>query len=187
MKRSGCSCKLEDDNNDEYRFRPSGDRALDAMAVRHRCRHEVNFGNTKTGCFVIFLARRRSLFNPTCCAMLKSSLDYAVSPGAEAIATGHYACRWTARRGAGELHKGADPNKDQSYFFVPAATAPAAPGAVPLGELQQASGRCAEGIASQIQLPNARKKDSTGICFIGERLFRELLCSAGLPTQPGVR
>ena len=83
-------------------------------------------------------------------------------------------------RGA-ELHKGAAPNKDQSYFLYRLQPHQLRPALFPLGELHKPQVR---EIASQIKLPNARKKDSTGICFIGERPFREFL-QRYLPTQPG--
>ena len=128
----------------------------------------------------------------------KAFLDHALRLGAEKIATGHYArvrrvpagtgepmghdgpSRPTARDGAHsreragqfQLLKGMDPAKDQSYFLHRLTQAQLAKTLFPLGELHKTEVRR---IAEQIGLPNAQKKDSTGICFIGERPFREFL------------
>jgi tRNA-specific 2-thiouridylase len=91
--------------------------------------------------------------------------------GAEKIATGHYA-RVRERGGAFELLKGLDPAKDQSYFLHRLNQAQLSKTLFPVGELAKTEVRR---IAAEIQLPNAKKKDSTGICFIGERPFREFL------------
>jgi tRNA-uridine 2-sulfurtransferase len=101
----------------------------------------------------------------------KAFLDHAMRLGAQKIATGHYA---RVREGAGgfELLKGLDPAKDQSYFLHRLNQAQLARTLFPLGELHKTEVRR---IAQQIGLPNAKKKDSTGICFIGERPFREFL------------
>jgi len=101
----------------------------------------------------------------------KAFLDHAIRLGAECIATGHYA-RVRERAGRFELLKGLDPLKDQSYFLHRLSQAQLAKTLFPVGELPKTEVRR---IATEIGLPNAKKKDSTGICFIGERPFREFL------------
>lgn len=101
----------------------------------------------------------------------KAFLDHAMRLGAEKIATGHYA-RVRERAGRFELLKGLDPLKDQSYFLHRLNQAQLSRTLFPVGELPKTEVRR---IAAEIGLPNAKKKDSTGICFIGERPFREFL------------
>ena len=101
----------------------------------------------------------------------KAFLDHAMRLGAECIATGHYA-RVRERQGRFELLKGLDPLKDQSYFLHRLSQAQLAKTLFPVGKLPKTEVRR---IAAEIGLPNAKKKDSTGICFIGERPFREFL------------
>ncbi len=101
----------------------------------------------------------------------KAFLDHALRLGAERIATGHYA-RVRERSGRFELLKGLDPAKDQSYFLHRLNQAQLARTLFPVGELRKTEVRR---LAAEIGLPNAKKKDSTGICFIGERPFREFL------------
>ena len=103
----------------------------------------------------------------------KAFLDHAMRLGAEKIATGHYArVRKNEATGLHELLKGRDPAKDQSYFLHRLNQAQLSKSLFPVGELHKTEVRR---IADEIGLPNARKKDSTGICFIGERPFREFL------------
>ncbi len=101
----------------------------------------------------------------------KAFLDHALRLGADKIATGHYA-RVRQRAAAFELLKGLDPLKDQSYFLHRLNQAQLSKTMFPIGELPKTEVRR---IAAEIGLPNATKKDSTGICFIGERPFREFL------------
>ena len=101
----------------------------------------------------------------------KAFLDHAMSLGAQAIATGHYA-RVRHEGGRVQLLKAVDASKDQSYFLHRLTQAQLTTVLFPLGEIPKTEVRK---IAEQIGLPNARKKDSTGICFIGERPFREFL------------
>ena len=110
----------------------------------------------------------------------KAFLDHAMTLGADHIATGHYA----RVRQAGdrfELLKALDHTKDQSYFLHRLNQAQLSQTLFPLGEINKTEVRR---IALELGLPNATKKDSTGICFIGERPFREFL-NRYLPTQPG--
>ena len=105
----------------------------------------------------------------------KAFLDHAFSVGADKIATGHYARVREVARAVGhefQLLKGLDPSKDQSYFLHRLNQGQLSKTWFPVGELHKAEVRR---IASEIGLPNAKKKDSTGICFIGERPFREFL------------
>ena len=110
----------------------------------------------------------------------KAFLDHAMRLGAEKIATGHYA-RVRERDGSFELLKGLDPLKDQSYFLHRLSQAQLAKTLFPVGELPKTEVRR---IAAEVGLPNAKKKDSTGICFIGERPFREFL-NRYLANSPG--
>ena len=114
----------------------------------------------------------------------KAFLDHAVRMGAERIATGHYARVRTVGEGEAarhELLRGVDRAKDQSYFLHRLTQQQLARAMFPLGHLRKPQVR---EIADRLGLPNAKKKDSTGICFIGERPFREFL-NRYLPTRPG--
>ncbi|MCZ8176301.1 MAG: tRNA 2-thiouridine(34) synthase MnmA [Burkholderiaceae bacterium] len=102
----------------------------------------------------------------------KAFLDHAMRLGAKKIATGHYARVRQAADGSFQLLKGLDPAKDQSYFLHRLNQAQLSRTLFPVGGLHKTEVRR---IAAEIGLPNARKKDSTGICFIGERPFREFL------------
>ena len=110
----------------------------------------------------------------------KAFLDHAMHLGAEKIATGHYA-RVRQRAGQFELLKGLDSDKDQSYFLHRLNQAQLARTLFPIGEMKKTEVRR---MAAEIGLPNAKKKDSTGICFIGERPFREFL-KRYLQAEPG--
>lgn len=110
----------------------------------------------------------------------KAFLDYAVELGADFIATGHYARRRLTGERA-ELLKGLDPNKDQSYFLHAVNSEQFAKTLFPVGELPKSRVR---EIARQHELITHDKKDSTGICFIGERRFKDFL-QRYLPAQPG--
>ena len=110
----------------------------------------------------------------------KAFLDHALRLGADKIATGHYA-RVTEDNGLFKLLKGLDPAKDQSYFLNRLNQYQLSKSIFPVGELCKTEVRR---IAEEIGLPNARKKDSTGICFIGERPFREFL-HRYLANKPG--
>ncbi|WP_315139486.1 tRNA 2-thiouridine(34) synthase MnmA [Achromobacter marplatensis] len=115
----------------------------------------------------------------------KAFLDHAMALGAEHIATGHYArVREVPAESGGtqfQLLKALDASKDQSYFLHRLNQAQLSRTLFPLGEIHKTEVRR---IAHEIGLHNAAKKDSTGICFIGERPFREFL-NRYLPTEPG--
>ena len=110
----------------------------------------------------------------------KAFLDHAMKLGADYIATGHYA-RVREVNGQFQLLKAMDASKDQSYFLHRLNQQQLANTLFPLGEIHKTEVRK---IAEQLQLPNAKKKDSTGICFIGERPFREFL-NRYLSYKPG--
>jgi tRNA-specific 2-thiouridylase len=110
----------------------------------------------------------------------KAFLDYAMMLGADLIATGHYVRRRDID-GRTELLKGLDPNKDQSYFLHAVGGEQIAKTLFPVGELEKPEVRA---IAEKYGLATAKKKDSTGICFIGERRFSDFL-KQYLPAQPG--
>ena len=111
----------------------------------------------------------------------KAFLDYAMLLGADLIATGHYARVRENPVGKFELMKAVDASKDQSYFLHRLNQAQLSKTLFPLGEIHKTEVRK---IAEQLKLPNATKKDSTGICFIGERPFREFL-NRYLSYKPG--
>ncbi len=178
----------EDDDDDAYCS--SRQDFLDAASVADVLGIEiehVNFAaDYKDRVFAEFLREYQAGRTPNpdvlCNAEIKfkAFLDHALRLGAERIATGHYA-RVRERSGAFELLKGLDPLKDQSYFLHRLNQAQLARTLFPVGELPKTEVRR---IAAEIGLPNARKKDSTGICFIGERPFREFL-NRYLASSPG--
>jgi len=178
----------EDDDDGDY----CNSRAdlIDAAAVADVLGIEIEHVNFaaeyKERVFAQFLREYRAGRTPNpdvlCNAEIKFNafLDHALRLGAEAIATGHYArvIHNGARVGRNphgtlfELHKGVDAGKDQSYFLHRLTQKQLARALFPLGELHKSQVRQ---MAADMRLPNARKKDSTGICFIGERPFRAFL------------
>ncbi|MBK6615165.1 tRNA 2-thiouridine(34) synthase MnmA [Ottowia sp.] len=180
----------EDDDDDAYCS--SRQDFLDAAAVADVLGIEIEHVNFaaeyKDRVFAEFLREYSAGRTPNpdvlCNAEIKfkAFLDHAVRLGAEKIATGHYArVRFNAATQRHELLKGLDPAKDQSYFLHRLNQAQLARTLFPVGELRKTEVRR---LAAEIGLPNARKKDSTGICFIGERPFREFL-NRYLQTKPG--
>jgi tRNA-specific 2-thiouridylase len=110
----------------------------------------------------------------------KAFLEYALMLGADYIATGHYTRRGVCD-GRSTLLKGLDTNKDQSYFLHAVGHAELDRSLFPVGELEKPEVRR---LALEHGLATAKKKDSTGICFIGERRFKDFL-QQYLPAQPG--
>lgn len=110
----------------------------------------------------------------------KAFLNFALDLGADYIATGHYA-RISCRNGQYQLLKGVDQNKDQSYFLYTLGQAQLAKCLFPLGSMEKPEVRA---LARNAGFENCTKKDSTGICFIGERKFRTFL-SRFLTAKPG--
>jgi tRNA-uridine 2-sulfurtransferase len=178
----------EDDDDSEYCS--SNIDFVDAAAVADVLGIEiehVNFAaDYKDRVFAEFLCEYQAGRTPNpdvlCNAEIKfkAFLDHALRLGADRIATGHYA-RVREREGRFDLLKGLDPAKDQSYFLHRLTQAQLAKTLFPVGELKKTEVRR---IAAEIGLPNAKKKDSTGICFIGERPFREFL-NRYLKHEPG--
>ncbi|MDN6318401.1 MAG: tRNA 2-thiouridine(34) synthase MnmA [Marinobacter sp.] len=113
----------------------------------------------------------------------RAFLDYAITLGADYIATGHYTRQRPLADGSGkaQLLKGLDGNKDQSYFLHAVSGDRIARTLFPVGELEKPEVRK---IAEQQGFVTHDKKDSTGICFIGERKFSDFL-KQYLPAQPG--
>jgi len=110
----------------------------------------------------------------------KAFMQHALQLGADKIATGHYA-RIIETAGHYQLHKSVDLNKDQSYFLCQLTQAQLAKSVFPLGNMHKPEVRR---LAAEHNLAVHAKKDSTGICFIGERPFKEFL-SQYIPIQKG--
>ncbi|WP_121611619.1 tRNA 2-thiouridine(34) synthase MnmA [Mesobacillus foraminis] len=110
----------------------------------------------------------------------KAFLEHALSLGADYLATGHYA-QVEFRDGEYKMLRGLDENKDQTYFLNQLSQDQLKRVMFPIGSLEKSKVR---EIAKEANLATAAKKDSTGICFIGERNFKEFL-SNYLPAQPG--
>jgi tRNA-specific 2-thiouridylase len=178
----------EDDDDDEYCS--SRQDWLDAASVADVIGIEieaVNFAaEYRERVFAEFLREYSAGRTPNpdvlCNAEIKfkAFLDHALALGAQRIATGHYA-RIRSIDGRHELLRAVDDSKDQSYFLHRLSQEQLARTLFPLGELRKTEVRA---IAQRIGLSNAAKRDSTGICFIGERPFRAFL-GRYLPTQPG--
>jgi tRNA-specific 2-thiouridylase len=178
----------EDDDDDEYCSTRQdfidAAAAADVIGIEFEA---VNFAaEYKDRVFASFLHEYSAGRTPNpdvlCNAEIKfkAFLDHAMRMGAEQIATGHYA-RVRDVNGEFQLLRGLDASKDQSYFLHRLSQAQISKAVFPVGELQK---REVREIAMQAKLPNHAKKDSTGICFIGERPFREFL-ERYLPRQPG--
>ncbi len=178
------------DEDDGTEYCTAKDDLIDAAAV---CRklgiplHTANFAAEYwDNVFEHFLEEYRAGRTPNpdilCNREIKFKvfLDYAKKLGADRIATGHYV-RQAVKNGRPRLFKGLDENKDQSYFLHAVPEAAIARTLFPVGELEKPAVRA---LAEQHDLITARKKDSTGICFIGERRFRDFL-QQYLPAQPG--
>lgn len=170
-------CRAEDDRRD-------------AVAVSGRLGLPIHFRDFSSqywsGVFEHFLAEYAAGRTPNPDVLcnreikFKHFLDAAHELGAEFIATGHYA-RVREHDGAWQLLRAVDRSKDQSYFLHQLGQTQLAATLFPLGDLIKTDVRR---IATEAGLPTAAKKDSTGICFIGERDFREFL-SQYLPAKPG--
>jgi tRNA-specific 2-thiouridylase len=179
----------EDDDDSEYCA--SNADFVDAAAVADVIGIEiehVNFAaDYKDRVFAAFLTEYRAGRTPNpdvlCNAEIKfkAFLDHAMRLGADAIATGHYARTRRLPSGEVQLLRGLDAAKDQSYFLHRLTQAQLRNVTFPVGALPKHEVRR---IAAEARLPNAAKRDSTGICFIGERPFREFL-SRYLKQEPG--
>ena len=137
--------------------------------------------------FEYFLAEYRAGRTPNPDVMcnkeikFKAFLDYAMELGADYVATGHYAQVRTDENGIVHMLRGADNNKDQTYFLSQLTQEQLKKTMFPLGHLEKPEVRK---IAEKAGLATAKKKDSTGICFIGEKNFKKFL-GEYLPAQPG--
>ncbi len=177
----------EDDDRDEYcSTRQDLVDAAAAADVVGIDLEAVNFAaEYKDRVFAEFLREYSAGRTPNpdvlCNAEIKfrAFLEHAMRLGADKIATGHYAR--VAADGSYRLLKGKDGTKDQSYFLHRLTQAQLSRVLFPLGELRKTEVRR---LAREAGLPNHAKKDSTGICFIGERPFREFL-GRYLPKAPG--
>jgi tRNA-specific 2-thiouridylase len=178
----------EDDDTDEYCT--AREDLIDAVAVADRLGIDIDAVNFsaeyRERVFHNFLSEYQAGRTPNpdvlCNAEIKfkAFLDHALSMGADWIATGHYARVRRTPHGY-ELLKAADASKDQSYFLYRLNQAQLARTLFPLGEWRK---REVRELARKLELANHAKRDSTGICFIGERPFREFLMRY-LPTAPG--
>jgi len=172
----GC-CAVEEDLNEADRACRHLDIALHTVNFSHEYWEQV---------FEHFLAEYRAGRTPNPDVLcnreikFKAFLDHALGLGAHWIATGHYAR--TVRTGRRVLMRtGADVHKDQSYFLYALDQHALGRSLFPVGGLEKARVRT---IAREASLPNHARRDSTGICFIGERRFRAFLARF-LPAQPG--
>lgn len=111
----------------------------------------------------------------------KAFLDYAMQLGADFVATGHYAQVERDENGLSHMLRGIDQNKDQTYFLSQLSQEQLEKTMFPLGGMEKKEVR---DIAERANLATAKKKDSTGVCFIGEKNFKEFL-GKYLPAQPG--
>ena len=178
----------EDDDDDEYCS--TRQDLIDAVSVADTIGipiEAVNFSKEyKDRVFGYFLREYEAGRTPNpdilCNSEIKfkAFLEHAISLGADTIATGHYA-KIQETNGEYKLLKADDRSKDQSYFLHRLNQAQLSKAMFPLGSILKSEVR---DIARQHNLSNHAKKDSTGICFIGERPFREFL-NRYLPTQPG--
>ena len=178
----------EDDDDDEYCS--SREDLIDAVAAADVIGisiEAVNFAREyKDRVFSYFLREYEAGRTPNpdilCNSEIKfkAFLDHAMRLGADAIAMGHYA-KVREQDGLFQLLKADDASKDQSYFLHRLNQAQLSKALFPLGKLLKTEVR---EIARKHGLANHAKRDSTGICFIGERPFREFL-NRYLPTQPG--
>ena len=180
----------EDDDTDEYCT--SREDLVDAAAVADVIGIEleaVNFAaDYRERVFAHFLSEYEAGRTPNpdvlCNSEIKfrAFLDHALTLGADRIATGHYVrVRRAPEGGDVELLKAVDGGKDQSYFLHRLSQAQLAPALFPLGEIHK---RDVRALARREGIPTWAKKDSTGICFIGERPFRDFLARY-LPRVPG--
>ena len=178
------------EDDDDERYCSTREDLVDAVSVAEKIGIDieaVNFAaEYRERVFASFLTEYRAGRTPNpdvmCNAEIKfkAFLDHAMALGAQRIATGHYA-RVAERDGRFVLLKGLDASKDQSYFLHRLTQAQLARTLFPVGHLPKTQVRQ---IAREAGLPNHAKRDSTGICFIGERPFREFL-SRYLPREPG--
>jgi len=178
------------DEDDGTEYCTAIEDLADAQAVADKIGiklHSVNFAAEYwDNVFEYFLAEYKAGRTPNpdilCNREIKFKvfIEYAERLGADAIATGHYA-RTRSEAGRTELLKGEDDNKDQTYFLAAVGEQEFSKTLFPIGDIEKSKVR---EIATEMGLKTHDKKDSTGICFIGERRFKDFL-STYLPAQPG--
>lgn len=179
------------DEDDGTEYCTAREDLADAQEVSDRLGiplHTVNFASEYWDrVFEVFLTEYAAGRTPNpdilCNQEIKfrAFLDYAEALGADLIATGHYA-RNECREGIHRLIKGDDPGKDQTYFIYTLGQSQLAKILFPVGDILKDEVRR---LADRAGFGNARKRDSTGICFIGERKFKDFLMRY-LPAQPGI-
>ncbi len=159
-------------------------RVCDRLEIPY---YTVNFAREyRERVFSYFLMEYRAGRTPNpdvlcnCEIKFKAFLDLALAAGADVMATGHYA-RLDKNGERVRLLRGIDASKDQTYFLAGLTQSQLAAALFPIGDLKKSEVRR---IAAEVELPVAAKKDSTGICFIGERSFKRFLMQY-LPAQPG--
>ena len=179
----------EEDDNDEYCA-----AAEDLADAENVCKklgiklHTINFATEYwDNVFEYFLAEYKAGRTPNPDIMcnkeikFKAFLEFACEDlGADYIATGHYVQREYCN-GKWQMHRGLDSNKDQSYFLYTLGQTQLSRSLFPIGEMEKPAVRA---LAEKAGFITSRKKDSTGICFIGERKFKDFL-QRYLPAQPG--
>ena len=178
------------DEDDEDEYCSASEDLADAQQVADQLGiklHTVNFSHEYwEDVFEHFLSEHKKGRTPNPDVLcnqrikFKAFLDYAKDLGAKKIATGHYA-RIAEKNGKYLLKAGLDGNKDQSYFLHLLNQEQLSQSLFPLGEIDKQEVRK---IAKNNNFLNADKKDSTGICFIGERPFSEFLTTF-LPKEKG--
>lgn len=180
----------EEDDNDEYCA--AADDLADAQSVADKLGiylHKINFAAEYWDrVFEYFLQEYKAGRTPNPDIMcnkeikFKAFLEFAAEDlGADYIATGHY-CRRRYSNDGWQLIRGLDENKDQSYFLYALNEEQISKTLFPVGNIPKPEVR---ELAKQHSLITHDKKDSTGICFIGERKFRDFL-SQYLPAKPGI-
>lgn len=178
------------DEDDDTEYCTAKADLADAQAVCNRLGislHTANFASEYwDNVFEHFLTEYRAGRTPNPDVLcnreikFKAFLEYAAELGADFIATGHYVRK--CQNGNGTfLLKGADPDKDQSYFLCEVSQSCLEKSLFPVGELEKSQVRA---IAMEQEFVTHDKKDSTGICFIGERKFKDFL-QRYLPATPG--
>ncbi len=179
----------EEDDSDSYC--PSAQDFLDAQQICDTLKiplHSVNFSKEYWNsvfehCLEEFRVGRTPNPDILCNREIKFKvfLEYALAQGFDKIATGHYA-QIKQDKNAYYLYQALDSNKDQSYFLYTLNQDALSKALFPIGALQKTQVRA---MALEAGFNNAHKKDSTGICFIGERKFKTFL-NQYLPAQPGM-
>lgn len=186
----------EDDGTD---YCTAKEDLADAQAVANKLNIKLHIANFATeywdNVFEHFLTEYKAGRTPNPDILcnkeikFKAFLEYAIHLGADYIATGHYVRKGVRKStlnndcadDTAQLLKGLDNNKDQSYFLHAVGGQQIAKTLFPIGELEKPEVRK---LAEKYELITADKKDSTGICFIGERRFKDFL-ERYLPAQPG--